>query len=50
MNVHDRRPLNPEALLRERPKDDLARLRGRSLVFGVIGLVGMAAEIGRAHV
>lgn len=35
--------LNPEALLRERPADDLARLRGRSLVFGAAGLVLMAA-------
>jgi hypothetical protein len=34
--------LNPEALLRERPTDDLVRLRGRSIVAGVIGLVLMA--------
>ena len=36
------RILNTEALLRERPKDDLMRLRGRSLVFGVAGLILMA--------
>ena len=34
--------LNPEALLRERPTDDLVRLRGRSIVAGVIGIVLMA--------
>jgi hypothetical protein len=37
------RILNTEALLRERPKDDLSRLRGRSVVFGVVGLAAMAA-------
>jgi hypothetical protein len=35
--------LNPEALLRERPVDDLSRLRGRSVVFGVVGLALMGA-------
>jgi hypothetical protein len=34
--------LNSEALLRERPTDDLARLRGRWAVAAVIGLVLMA--------
>jgi hypothetical protein len=34
--------LNPEALLRERPVNDLARLRGRSVIFGAVGLVLMA--------
>ena len=34
--------LNPEALLRERPTDGLSRLRGRSVMFGVVGLVLMA--------
>ena len=43
--------LNPEALLRERPTGDLSRLRGRSVVIGVLGLVLMAvgwATEGRA--
>src|ERR1043165_1590298 len=34
--------LNPEALLRARPTEDLARLRGRGIVFAVVGLVLMA--------
>jgi len=34
--------LNPEALLRERPTADLARLRGRSLAMAVVGLALMA--------
>lgn len=37
----DERVLNTEALLRERPKDDLSRLRGRSVVFGVLGIAAM---------
>jgi hypothetical protein len=35
--------LNTEALLRERPKDDLGRLRGRSVVFGALGIAAMVA-------
>ena len=42
MSSAQHRVLNTEALLRERPKDDLMRLRGRSLVFGVLGLILMA--------
>src|SRR5690349_8058490 len=34
--------LNPEALLRERPTGDLARLRGRGVIVGVAGLALMA--------
>src|ERR1043165_9636522 len=44
--------LNPEALLRARPTEDLARLRGRGIVFAVVGLVLMAvgwATQGRAE-
>src|SRR6476661_8000877 len=39
--AHDE--LNLEALLRERPADDLARLRSRGVIFGAIGLAGAAA-------
>ena len=34
--------LNPEAILRERPTEGLSRLRGRSMVLAVVGLVLMA--------
>jgi hypothetical protein len=34
--------LNPEELLRERPVENIGRLRSRSLVFGLIGLAAMA--------
>lgn len=40
MTVHAE--LNPDALLRERATEDIARLRGRSVVLAVIGLALMA--------
>ena len=34
-------PMNEAAMLAERPVGDLARLRTRGMVLGVIGLAGM---------
>src|SRR4051812_1771772 len=39
--AHDR--LNSEALLRERPTADIARLRSRGVMLGAVGIVGAIA-------